>query len=176
MSESKMHTLTAPFQIGDVYWLPSTLPRNETIPCPICAGEKVVTVLAAAEHFRVECDACGLGYEGPRGWVTEWHHDPHAVPFTIAEVVRVDGDTWTVKSSAGLEARFSDLRTTEEGALATSADAYRKQEERNMSQRRHRRKGVSKAAWTVRYHTDAIKKLERELAYHRSKIAQGAPR
>lgn len=167
-----MNTLTMPFEIGTTYWLPSRSPRQETVPCPVCAGSKVVTVLAGEEKFAVECDACGLGYRGPQGTVTEYHYDPHAVSFTIASVVRLDDDGWSVKSTDGAQARFRDLRETEAEALDVSKAAYLAQEEHNMRQRRHRRKGVSKATWTVRYHTDAIKKLERELAYHRGKISR----
>lgn len=168
-----MHTLTTPFEIGATYWLPSTSPRCEVEPCPVCAGTKSVTVLAAAEEFVVDCDGCGLGYKGPQGTVSVYHYDPHAEPFTIAEVVRLDDDGWSVKDAAGKVTRFRDLRETEQDALAVSKAAYLTQEEHNMRQRGHRRKGVSKATWTVRYHTEAIKKLERKLAYHRSRIGKG---
>jgi len=168
-----MHTLTMPFEIGATYWLPSTSPRCEVEPCPVCSGSKHVTVLAGSETFVVDCDACGLGYKGPQGTVSVYHYDPHAEPFTIAGVVRMDDDGWTVKSTDLKQARFNTLCTTEEAALDVSKAAYLAQEEHNMRQRGHRRKGVSKATWTVRYHTEAIKKLERELAYHRGKIGKG---
>jgi hypothetical protein len=169
------HTLTAPFQLGDTYWLPSTSPRHVVEACPVCAGTKVVTVLAGAERFVVECDACGLGYQGPQGTVGVWRYEPHAAPFIIASVTRLDAEGWTVKSTAGEQARFKTLCATEGDALAASKAACIAQEEHNMRQRNHRRKGVSKTTWTVRYHSDAIKKLERELAYHRSKLNASNP-
>ncbi len=165
-------TLTLPFKIGDMYWLPSRSPRQTIEPCPVCKGTKMVTVLSGDERFDMECDACGLGYKGPRGTVTEWHYDPHVEPFTIDSIVRMDGDEWTVKSVTGGQAVFSILCATEAEALDVSAKAYVAQEEENTRRRRYRRKGVSKAAWTVRYHQDAIKRLERELAYHRGKIGR----
>ena len=166
--------LETPFEIGAEYWLPTTSPRQTTEPCPVCAGAKEVLVLArginAGQSFAVDCDACGRGYEGPRGYVTEYHYDPHAELFIIAGVVRLDDDDWTVEDAAKRQARFKTLRATEDEALAVSKASYLAQEERNADRRRHRRNGVNKATWTVRYHTDAIKKLERELAYRRSKI------
>ena len=164
------HALIAPFEIGRTYWLPSHSPRHVIESCPVCAGSKFVTVLAADEKFVVECDACGLGYQGPQGVVGVYHYDPHADPFVIARVVRVEGDEWTVESMAGMQAEFGRLCETQPEALAKSQAACLAQAEHNMRQRDHRRKGVKKAAWTVRYHTDAIKKLERELAYHRGKV------
>lgn len=171
MSETMAHTLVAPFTIGDTYWLPSTSPRHEIEPCPVCAGTKFVTVLAGAERFVVECDVCGLGYHGPQGTVGIYHYDPHAEAFTVASVVSMRDGEWTVKSTTGTEAVFHRLCATEAEALMQSKAAYLAQEDHNMRQRGHRRKGVSKATWTVQYHRNAIKKLERELAYHRGKIA-----
>ena len=165
-----MSTMAVPFEIGDTYWLPSHLPRSKMEACPVCAGTKAVTVLAGDERFVVECDGCGLGYEGPQGVVRVYHYDPHAEPFTIARVARLDDEGWTVESTTGACALFKALCATEADALAVSKAAYLAQEEHNMRQRGYRRKGVSKAAWTVRYHNDAIKKLERELAYHRGKL------
>ena len=167
-----MSTLTIPFAIGETYWLPSHSPRHVMEACPVCAGAKVVTVLAPDVKFVVACDACGLGYQGSQGVVGVYHYDPHAEPFTIAKVVRMDDQGWSVESTTGQYAAFKALCATEDDALAVSEAAYLAQEEHNMRQRDHRRKGVSKATWTVRYHTDAIKKLERELAYHRSKVGR----
>ena len=169
-AETEGHTLVAPFAIGSAYWLPSHSPRCVMEACPVCAGTKVVTVLAGEEKFVVDCDGCGLGYQGPQGVVSVYHYDPHAELFTIERVVRLDDAGWSVESTGGKHARFCDLCATEEEALGVSKAAYLAQEEHNMRQRHHRRKGVSTATWTVRYHTDAIKKLERELAYHRGKL------
>ena len=166
------NVLTMPFTIGNTYWLPSHSPRHVMEACPVCVGAKIVTVLAPEEKFVVECDACGLGYQGPQGVVSVYHYDPRAVPFTIAKVVRMDDQGWSVESTEGQYAVFKTLCATEEEALIVSKAAYAAQEEHNMRQRDHRRKGVSKATWTVRYHTDAIKKLERELAYHRGKVGR----
>lgn len=165
-------TLTAPFQIGATYWLPSCSPRSTEEPCPVCQGAKVVTVCTSLENFTVDCEACSLGYMHPQGTVTEYHYDPHAEPFIIAEIVRVDAEGWTVKSRLGRKERFALLCETEAEALDVSKAAYLAQEDRNMQARTHKRQGAGKAAWTVRYHNDAIKKLERELAYHRSKIGK----
>ena len=171
-----MTTIELPFTIGKMYWLPSHSPRHVMEACPVCAGTKVVTVLAPDEEFVVDCDACGLGYQESQGVVGVYHYDPHAEPFTIAKVVRMDDQVWSVESTTGQCAAFKTLCATEADALAVSKAAYLAQEERNMRQRDHRRKGVSKATWTVRYHIDAIKKLERELAYHRGKVSAAKER
>jgi hypothetical protein len=170
MDTPSQHALIAPFEIGRTYWLPSYSPRLVVEPCPVCAGSKHVTVLAPAEQFIVDCDGCGLGYLGPQGTVNVYHYEPYAAPFVIGKVVRVEGEQWTVESMARAQAVFDTLCETQPEALEKSKAAYLAQEERNADSRRHRRKGVSKAAWTVRYHGDAIKKLERELAFHRGKL------
>lgn len=166
-----------PFEIGDVYWRAIGTPRQETVPCPVCAGNRRFDViLGSGEQLSVECDGCGAGYEGPRGVINEWRTQPVAQRFEIASIesyrMAHDGFTeeWRVRSKEGDSAYLADLHATEDEAFAAAAKEAQAIEERNLAARKRKRRDTSKAGWTVRYHREQIKGLERQIARHRGKI------
>ena len=171
MSDPTSNTLETPFSIGETFWRPVLTPQQLTVPCPVCSGEKVVTVIIGQdERLMVECDACGLGYEHPRGVIEEWVSDPGAAEFVIEAVESFMRGEWTVRSTTKERHSFASLCRTESEALAVSVAACATQAEENMRRRQHHRGRVSKATWSVQYHRAMIKDLERQLAWHRAKI------
>ena len=164
-------TLTPPFAIGQTLWTARTSPQQATIACPVCFGKRVIRVeLGNGELVPINCDGCGLGYEGPRGIITEYDHSPAADPFTIAEVVAFQNNEWTFKSDDGKTAYNTGLYLTKSEALAESQKRCDEFHERNIMTRGGKRAGVKKAGWTVRYHRREIANLERDLAWHRAKV------
>ena len=174
--KDSMNTMEMPFSIGETFWQARHTPYQETVPCPICSGRKTVTVLIGDdEAVRVACDACGLGYEGPQGTITEWSWTPGAVPFVISGIAVLRGEEWTVRASDERCEEFLALYRTEAEALAESLKRCDENTANNMRRRYHWKKGLSKAAWTVRYHQGQIRDLERQLAWHRSRISVSRP-
>lgn len=166
-----------PFEIGDVYWRAIGTPRQETVPCLVCDGNRRFDViLGSGERLSVECDPCSDGYESPRGVIDEWLSVPVAQRFQIASIesyrVAHDGFTeeWRVRSKEGDSAYLADLHATEDEAFAAAAKEAQAIEERNLAARKRKRRDTSKAGWTVRYHREQIKDLERQIAWHRGKI------
>ncbi|HAM41668.1 MAG TPA: hypothetical protein DCP69_10115 [Candidatus Omnitrophica bacterium] len=163
--------ISLPFRVGDVLWMPLAESRQVTIPCPICAGKRVVRVeLGDGDLVTVDCDGCGLGFSGPQGTITEREHDPKVERFEIAEPVSLYGGEWQVRSTTGAEHELKDLYPTEAEAFAVAAKRSAQQTEHNMMSRARRKKGLSKTAWTVRYHRERIRDAERELAWHRARL------
>jgi hypothetical protein len=67
------------FQIGELVWYAETHRTAKHVPCPVCFGTLVVTVvLGNGELILTPCRYCERGFEGPRGWVEgdyEWTAD-----------------------------------------------------------------------------------------------------
>ena len=165
-----MTGLELPFQIGQTLWMARTYPEKVTVPCPVCQGTMAVVVLCGDERFAVPCEGCGLGFNGPQGTITEYDHSPAAVAFTIAEVTSMHQGRWSLCSSTGDHAQFDDLYATEAEAMAASVVTCAENHERNMQTRQYRRKNAKQATWSVRYHRDQIKELERQIAWHQSRL------
>lgn len=165
------NTLEMPFAIGQVMWLPSNGAEKVRVPCPVCAGQcAVVIVLGTGEQVGVECDACGLGFEGPRGYIEEYQWTPAAVRFVIAKVERFDGERWSLRSETGAWAEWDALLPTEAEALERSRVLCAAQEESNMQSRQRKRAGVKGRSWSLQYHRNCIADLERQIQWHQSKI------
>ena len=161
----------APFDIGQTFWLPGQATEQVMVECPICAGNKSVTViLGSGEHVTVNCDGCGLGYESASGVIKEYRHTPAAYQFVVAAVERYAPGEWYLRSTDGRNAYFSELRHTETSALAESAEKIAALEEQNMMYRAHKKKGLSKLAWTIRYHREQIRDAERQLEWHSQRV------
>ncbi len=161
-----------PFNIGDTYYLPHHNPRQISVPCPICYGNKKVTlVLGNEDQVEVECDGCGLGYEGPRGYIMSYTYEPFVSKFTIAGVHSMYQEEWTVKSTGGETANMKQLYTRQSEALLEAQRCMAECIEHNMRSNAsaHMRK---KLAWAVRYHEEQIKEYERKIAWHRSKVSE----
>jgi hypothetical protein len=170
-------TFDVPFTIGQVLWMPTHLPEKVTVPCPVCAGQLAVTViLGSGEHVGVLCEACGKGFTGPLGTIEELVYEPKAVRFEIARVWSMHEGRWWVESATGGYADFADLRATEAEALAESERRCAAQLESNMQMRQRHRGNTKQHTWSIQYHRKQIADLERQIAWHRSKVeAKPAP-
>ncbi len=163
--------MNLPFSIGDKLWQVVRQPQEKTFPCPVCAGHRSISVgLGSGEVVIVPCEGCGLGYDGPRGSVREWVYEPGVEEFIISGVDSMHNDRWMVLSERGGRAYHDELWLNEEDALAAAqkscADAY----EHMMESWQFKKKSVKHTGWTVRYHRDQIKDLERKLAWHQEKV------
>ncbi len=166
-----MKSFEMPFAIGDVKWQPSHAPEKVTIPCPECAGKLAVTViLGDGERVGVPCEACGLGFNWPRGVIEEWSYTPRAIRFEIGSVSSMHDDRWTVESTSGGWGMYHELCDTEEEALTVSRQKCAEQYESNMQSRQRHKKNVARAVWSVRYHREQIKSLTQQLEWHQAKV------
>jgi len=165
--------MDTPFEIGQTYWAPRQHPELITLPCPACKGSCVVTIIYGDEHVSVDCEACGLGYQGSQGIIKEYDLTPNAEPFTIDGVDSLYNGKWTVRSTTGATSDFNDLYKTEAEALAVSAVKCAEQEESNMRSRMHKKNSTKRSTWTVSYHKKCISDLERQITWHTSRINAG---
>jgi len=165
-----METFTVPFAIGDVKWLPAHQPRKVEVPCPVCFGNLfVIVTLGNGEEFAVQCEGCGLGFNGPQGTIQQYQYEPSAIHFEIARVESMHDTRWRVSSVTGGSANYNELVETEEEALAISRQKCADQQEDNMRSLQRTRAGAQRLTWSVRYHNDKIADLERQLEWHLAK-------
>jgi hypothetical protein len=163
--------MNPPFEIGQRLWLPRSAQTQVVVTCPVCFSQRKVTViLGDGEHVQVDCDGCGLGYEGPQGSVTTYESGARAVEFVISEVVAFRGGRWTFESTGGDRADDDELRGTEADALAVAEMQVTALMEYEMNRRKVPRDELKKLAWIVRYHRDCLREHERKAEYHRSQV------
>lgn len=166
-----MAVIEAPFEVGQRWWAPKVYPTQVVLPCPVCFGQLAVTVvLGDGEEIGVPCEACGRGFDGPRGTIVEYDHAPAVDEFIIAGVKSMHGGRWWLVSTAGAEANFEDLRASESEAMVESARRCAENHERNMQSRQHKRRATANATWSIQYHRKCISDLERQIAWHQGRL------
>lgn len=161
-----------PFTVGTTYYKPINQPENVRIPCPVCNGNKCVTIiLGTGEHLDVPCEACGIGFHVSRGFIEEYQYTPRTVPFTLASIEGYAYDEWTLKSELGEQSYGSSLFEHEADALAAAHKQADEQQANNARAYSQTKSSAKKMTWSVRYHRSCIKDLERKIAYHNGAIA-----
>ena len=166
--------MDTPFTVGDTYYLPHDNPTQITVPCPTCYGARKVTlILGNGEQVEIQCEGCGKGYEGPRGSVTEYRYEAHVSVFTIAGIHSMYNDEWTLKSTGGETASWSQLYTTRAVAMQRAEECMRDVIDQNMRTQSARTKYQRQnLTWTVQYHEKCIKDHERQIAWHRGRVSE----
>ncbi len=167
-------SMNTPFEIGKTYWLPRWHPEKIQVPCPVCYGNRVLAVtLGNGESVEVECDGCGLGFEGPRGFVHEYSYEAKVLPFTVKEINSMHGGTWWLQSVEGDTAQWDTLCDTQALGMAKSLEVLQTQLDENTRRSTALSKqALKKVGWTVRYHEDIIRDLEKKIGWHRAKVSE----
>ena len=161
------------FSVGDQVWWAHCGTEEAAVPCPICFGKCVVTlILGNAEQVQTPCDFCGKGFEGSRGVIHEnqWKSAVKSVPITAKQVSESNGereveyiyDNWilrpdnTFRTKDGAEKRVLEL-----------IDQHNAEEKGRLEMRKeHDKKSY---AWHVGYHKRCAKEAKRNLEYHEKK-------
>jgi hypothetical protein len=165
------------FKAGDEAWFARSTPRKVTLMCPVCAGNRSVTVLlGSGAPVITRCEYCSLGFEGPRGYVVEYDHDPKAERVKVTEV--------HAEERTGHERRVTylvdgnclaypdDLFTDEALALAAAqAKAAAAQDAEDENRRRSKRSKVDRQTWNVGYHMREAEKHRKEAERHEERAA-----
>lgn len=160
-----------PFAIGQTLWMPVGEAEKNRQSCPVCAGQlAVVVILGSGEHVGVPCDACGHGFDGPRGYIEEYEQHPRAAKFVIASIESFHNGVWCLRSETGAWHELNDLYATEAEALDVAVKRAAEQHERNMQSRQHKRQSAQRHGWSIQYHRSCIKDLERQLDWHRAHV------
>jgi hypothetical protein len=178
-----MGEATHEFKVGEQAWFARWTPRKVTIACPVCFGNRSVTViLGDGTQVIAACRYCGAGFDGPQGSTVEYEHDPIAQRVTVREV-HVDeqrggaGVERRVRYLLGDEAGWADAEDmfTDEAAALARAKARTLEVfawEDSAERKRHRKSSaLSDAIWAVGYHRREAVKCRKEAERHESRAA-----
>ncbi len=165
-----------PFDFGQPVWIAwASAHHPEDAHCPVCDGKRFVTVvLGTGEQVPTDCEFCGRGYQGPRGTVTRYGPSSGVIPATVTGMVYKDpfgeGGKWRVETTGHRSGEIFATEAEAEARRKELHEAAEREAERSFKQQFESAK--RKGSWSVGYHRQQIKNLERQIAWHRERLSE----
>jgi hypothetical protein len=164
------------YKKGDVVWYASCGSEQVRVDCPVCFGKMNVTlILGNGEQVQTSCNYCGNGFDGPRGYITEYEYVAAPKQITVVGVnTRDEGDVTKVEYQigGGYIVYPSDVfDTKEEAVLRCEAKATQNEkdtDETKMNCVKGKKKSIS---WEVGYHRREIERLKKTMEWHEKKVS-----
>ena len=160
-------------KVGDRVWVARCDWVPVTKPCPVCFGEKAVTlILGNGDHIQLDCDYCGRGYELPTGTVQEYEYvvAPECMTITNIEAqTNSEGTTYEYKSSY-LCPQPDKIFLTKEEAEAKGLELKAELEKEQETRVEYIKKNFHKTfSWNAGYHRREAKRLRKTAEWHERK-------
>jgi hypothetical protein len=158
------------YKVGDKVWYATFGSREIQVPCPVCYGNKTVTViLGNGDEVAVECDYCQKGFSGARGFVTEYEHSPAAEYLTIQGCrIEQDMDGDKVQYTSNHYSLYPEkMFDTEEEALEHAVKMAEEDAQRKSEKPKY--KNEKSYAWNAGYHMKQAQSKRKEADYHEVK-------
>lgn len=161
-----------PYSVGDTVWLSRYDHEAVQKPCPICFGNKQVTlILGNDDKVLLPCDSCGHGLDEPTGVVTQYEYVPKAERLVITQVE-------TTHTMEGEERRYyfahrytdpENIFDSEEEALARCNQMIYQERLEDAKAYRLKHNLLKSYAWNAGYHLTQARDCRKRAEYHDQK-------
>jgi len=160
------------FDIGDNVWVARWQKAQQWTTCPHCLGKKYLEIIMGDEtRVSIDCVCCTETFRSS-GKIGYWDYTPSADEVTL--------DGYEVKTEKGKRITsyrsgcwgFDNVFATKEEAMAFAlAKIEQEREEDNRRLAYTKEKAEKTWAQNATYHIEAIKGFEKQIEYHKSKLA-----
>lgn len=165
------------FQIGQKVFK-GIYERHDTfVTCPDCSGTKhVKVVLGDGTEILIECGGCDPGgYQPSTGAIKQYVYEARAKTHLVTGVkLTADEVEYELDKTENYGSYFTgneaEVFATKEEAMAHANELKSQFEEAENKRLMAKTKDSRSWAWNATYHRNCIKRLEKELEYHRSKV------
>uniref|UniRef100_A0A6H1ZM92 Uncharacterized protein n=1 Tax=viral metagenome TaxID=1070528 RepID=A0A6H1ZM92_9ZZZZ len=166
-----------PFEIGQAVFM-AHFGRQETfVTCPDCLGSKhVLVILGDGTEVTIECGGCDPGgYQPSQGVIRQYAYDnkyhKHTVTGVKVSTTGVEYELDNYGDGSYFTGKAEEVFATQEEAIAAGVVRKLELEVEENKRLMSKTKNARSWAWNATYHRQCIKRLERELEYHRSKVS-----
>jgi hypothetical protein len=159
------------YEIGQEVWRAGFEPTTAYVTCPDCDGTARVRVLLPDDTMvSIECEGCRRGYDPADGRVKVYDRSPFARRTRITGVEINSGKTeWQTDDCYRVseDNLFDNEADCLARAQAIAADHDREERDRI----NQKEKPLKSWSWHVHYHRECIRRAEKELVYHKSRLS-----
>lgn len=163
------------FNIGDTVWFARAGQFETQITCPDCNGSRRIRlILANDEQVSIDCGGCARGDKGSFGTITEYKFKAHVESFVIGGIETSPQETrYSTDRSSGAYYTHDgkDVFATQEEASERCKQLIKEATDRERDRLLKKEKDTRTWAWNASYHRRNIKEAEKQLNYHRAKLA-----
>lgn len=161
-------------KVGDMVWVARCGSRLVKQTCPICYGDKEVTlILGNKEKIVIECDYCGKGYGFPRGFVEEYEYTEAAERVAVSAIrmtSTIDGECIEYTLSGYFSTSIDDIFDTEEEAIERCKIISKRETDEQNKRIDYIKKNARKTfAWNAGYWMSAAKRARKDAEQYESK-------
>jgi len=161
------------FDIGDKVWVARWQKNKQWEVCPHCLGSKYLTVIMGDKsQVTIDCTCCVEGAGRSSGKIATWDYSPDADEITLDgyEVSLSEGKKETTYRF-GCSGYDNVFATKEEAIVYALAKIEQQKAEDKLKLEYNKEKAEKSWAWNSAYHLEQITGFERQIKYHKSKLA-----
>ena len=160
-----------PFKIGDKVWYASRKTINKSIVCPECFGKKALTVILGDDStVSIDCAGCASGYDPPKGYVTFWEQSVNVSEEIIQKIIiEIDKVEYGFNNCYSTDEK--NIFLIKEDAEKRASELAEEHNKEELEKIYRKEKNNHTWSWNVHYHRNCIRNCERDLIYHKAKLA-----
>ena len=160
----------AKYKVGDVLYHAKCRWEPVQKQCPVCCGKKeVILILGNDDQVILPCENCAKGWDGPRGYVSEYEYvvDPETVVITTVEITVTENAEKAEYRSGHFCFKEDMLFTYCEEAIEVGKRMKHELEIEQETRAECIKKDKNKSyAWNAGYHMREVKHHKERMAYH----------
>lgn len=156
--------------IGEtIYWVESHTHYGKSVPCPMCFGKRLVTIILGDEsQTKIECGFCSHGLEIATGQAKTWEPVSIILSGAITGISTRDGGKYEVGYKT---IPFSEVFDSEAEAIPSRDEKLEEVKSRRDAWFKENFINCSKKQiWSAGYHRDCIKSAERSIEWHKARL------
>lgn len=160
------------FNIGDNVFRANYAPMTEVwIECPECAGTLAhEIILGCGDRVSIDCAECGPGYNPPTGKIRTYEPVASVNQFTVTGMEIREGKTRYYSATSHVHDDYNTFATHDE-AMERAEVLVQEHREREAEKVTRKEKSHKSWAFNASYHRENIKRCERDIEYHKAKLA-----
>ena len=160
----------AKYQIGDKVWYAQRKSVSKKMLCPECFGQKTLTViLGDGSHVSIDCAGCASRYEPHTGYVAYNEAITDVSEITIDRIEETTSET-EYGFSGCYRIKENEMFINKEGAEKRALELAQEHNKEVMEGINRKEKNHRTWSWHVHYHREFIRRIEKDLVYHKSKL------
>ena len=160
------------FPIGTPVYVARLHHTRDTVPCPVCFGNKIIhIILGDSSVIEMRCEYCLDELWNSRGWVYSEYYQVGDAEYRIVTGFDVSGESEVRYRFGGQIAYADHVFLTREEAMEAALvlmENYNEEEEKRRSVLKHN--ALKSYSWHVGYHQRTAKQALKDYEYH-SKMA-----